>query len=128
MMLHHASMWTNGNASQLRKSADDIEMIDNAVVERYIQKSNGKLTQETLTPILDAETWIPAKQCIEYGLADKIFQSNNGGLEVYHQMKTSALKMMVEELPPLIMPVDKTPPVQTMAEMLQMKFKNKKEV
>ncbi|MBU3153497.1 head maturation protease, ClpP-related [Clostridium estertheticum] len=72
MMVHHASMGCFGNVEELRKSANDLEVIDSASCSSYLAKAGDKLTQEKLTTLLDGQTWLNATQCLEYGLCDEI--------------------------------------------------------
>lgn len=71
MMIHN--MWTVaiGNASELRKAADDLDIINQAGREAYLQKAGDKLTPEALAKMEDDETWLTAEECIQYGLADR---------------------------------------------------------
>ena len=71
MMIHNAWVVAAGNAAQLRKTADDLDVINAASVQAYLDKAGDKLTPEKLTEMLDAETYLTADQCIELGLADK---------------------------------------------------------
>ena len=71
MMIHNAWVVAVGNATQLRKTADDLDVINAASVQAYLDKAGDKLTPEKLTEMLDAETYLTADQCIELGLADK---------------------------------------------------------
>ena len=71
MMIHNAWTIAMGNAAELRKAADDLDIINQASRQAYIDKSAGKITEEKLTELLDAETYLTAEQCIEYGFADK---------------------------------------------------------
>lgn len=71
MMVHNAWVVAAGNATQLRKTADDLDVINAASVQAYLDKAGDKLTPEKLTEMLDAETYLTADQCIELGLADK---------------------------------------------------------
>ena len=72
MMIHN--MWRSavGNASQLRKAADDLEVINAAGRQAYLQKAGAKLSEDRLAEMMDAETWLTAQQCIDLGLADKL--------------------------------------------------------
>lgn len=72
MMIHHAWMYAVGNAAELRKAADDLDIIDAASNSSYLAKAGDKLTEEKLNELLDAETWLNADDCIKYGLADRI--------------------------------------------------------
>lgn len=71
MMIHN--MWTCavGNAQELRKAADDLDVINEAGRAAYLEKSGDKLTLEALAKMEDDETWLTAEQCIAFGLADR---------------------------------------------------------
>lgn len=70
MMIHNAWTIAMGNAAELRKAADDLDIINQASRQAYLDKSGGKITEEKLTELLDAETYLTAEQCIAYGFAD----------------------------------------------------------
>ena len=71
MMIHNAWTVAIGNASELRKAADDLDVLNKASMQAYLLKAGDKLTVEQLTEMLDKETYLTAAQCIEYGLADR---------------------------------------------------------
>lgn len=71
MMIHNAWMGAVGSAAELRKAADDLDAINNAGKQAYLQKAGGKLEEAALTAMMDAETWLTAEECIRYGLADR---------------------------------------------------------
>ena len=71
MMIHNASWWAYGNPAELRKSADDLEVINRASIESYTMHAGDKLTPEKLQQMLDAETWLTAEECVACGLADR---------------------------------------------------------
>ena len=70
MMIHNAWTIVLGNSEQLRKAADDLDIINQASTQAYLDRAGDKLTPEKLKEMLDAETYLTAEQCIEYGLAD----------------------------------------------------------
>lgn len=76
MMVHNAMMGVWGNAAELRKAADDLEKINEAGREAYLQKAGDKLTPEVIAQLEDDETWLTAEECIRYGLADRYAESN----------------------------------------------------
>ncbi|MBN2852048.1 MAG: Clp protease ClpP, partial [Clostridia bacterium] len=112
MMIHN--MWTCvcGNAQELRKAADDLDTISNGNRQAYLLKAKDKLTEEKLIEMLNAETWLTADQCVEYGLADEIageeadltqakqmLQKVNQSIEQhisYHKALTAQLKEVFE--------------------------------
>ena len=71
MMVHNAFWSVYGYSAALRKSADDLDIINAAMLKSYIVKAGGKLTQEKLEELTDGETWLSAEECIQYGLADE---------------------------------------------------------
>lgn len=95
MMIHN--MWTFawGNAKELRKAADDLDVLMAANRQAYLQKAGDRLDEQRLVEMLDAETWLTAEQCIEFGLADE-FAAAEADLTQAKEMlataKQSALK------------------------------------
>jgi ATP-dependent Clp protease protease subunit len=72
MLIHNASMGAFGTSNDLRKTADDLDVINSAAIKSYQDKAGDKLTDDVLKNLLDNETWLTAEQCIQYGLADEI--------------------------------------------------------
>lgn len=71
MMIHNMWMGVYGNAAELRKAADDLDIINTAGRGAYLDKAGDKLEESALVAMMDAETWLTAEQCIRYGLADR---------------------------------------------------------
>ena len=105
MMIHNMWSCVCGNATELRKAADDLDIINDAGRQAYLAKAGDKLTEEKLAEMMDAETWLTAAQCVEYGLADRladqdadmskasaILQQVNTGLEqrLHYQQELAA--------------------------------------
>lgn len=74
-MVHNMWTWTVGNASELRKVADDLDKMMEANRTIYLDKVGDKLSEEKLIELLDAETWLTAEECLEYGFCDEIMKS-----------------------------------------------------
>lgn len=72
MGIHNVSEVVYGNAAELRKAADDLDRIMEGNREIYLLRSDGKITLEELTKLLDDETFLTAAQCLEYGFCDEI--------------------------------------------------------
>lgn len=72
MMIHNAWNIVYGNSKELRKAADDLDTIMEGNRQAYIEKAQGKISEEKLIELLDNETWLTAKQCLEYGFCDEI--------------------------------------------------------
>lgn len=71
MMIHNAAWCAYGNSAQLRKSADDLEVINMAAIQAYAMHAGDRLPTDKLHELLDAETWLTAEECMQYGLADE---------------------------------------------------------
>ena len=72
MMIHNAWDIAIGNATQLRKAADDLDVIMEGNRQAYLEKAGDKITEEKLIELLEAESWLTAQQCFEYGFCDEI--------------------------------------------------------
>jgi ATP-dependent protease ClpP protease subunit len=97
MMIHNAWTIAMGNSSELRKAADDLEVINQASKQAYLEKAGGKLTEEKLTELLDAETYLTAEQCIELGLADR-FSADDSKDDTGSTAKEQAAQQTAEQM------------------------------
>jgi ATP-dependent protease ClpP protease subunit len=70
MMLHNPWTVACGNAKELRKIADDLDVMSTAFRQAYLKRFKG--TEDELIELLECEAWLTAERCIEYGLADAI--------------------------------------------------------
>ena len=75
-MIHNAWTFTQGNANDLRKIADDLEKMDSSIRQSYLDKSNGKIDEETLIDLMNKESWLSADECLKYGLCDEVVEAN----------------------------------------------------
>jgi ATP-dependent Clp protease protease subunit len=76
MMIHNAWTIAVGNATALRKKADDLDRISSSSKQSYLQKAGDKLTDEKLQEMLDAETWLSADEAYQFGLCDVVEEEN----------------------------------------------------
>lgn len=89
MMIHNAWTYARGNAEELRKIADDLDVLNAASRQAYLRKAGDKLTEDALIGMLDAETYLTAMDCIEYGLADE-YANDEVSIETAKQMLAQA--------------------------------------
>ena len=68
MMIHNPWGISMGDAHAMRKMADELDKIREAMIPAYLNKSGEKLTEEGLVDLLDAESWLTAQECFDYGL------------------------------------------------------------
>lgn len=76
LMIHNPWSFAMGNASELRKQADDLDKIAESSVLTYLSKAGDKLTEKRIKQIMDEETWLSAKEAFDLGLADEIGDMN----------------------------------------------------
>jgi ATP-dependent Clp protease protease subunit len=70
MMIHNPWTIAVGNAQDFRKLADDMDKIRDGMIVAY--ESRSPLLREEIIKMLDAETWLSADDCLEYGFCDEI--------------------------------------------------------
>ena len=75
LMIHNALCCAYGNAKELREEADVLDKISNSLKTVYLEKANGKLDLEKITELMDAESWLSAEECLQFGLCDNIIDS-----------------------------------------------------
>ena len=72
LMVHNAWTSASGSAKELRKAADDLEVISSASAETYRARVN--LSDEELTALLDSETWITPADALSWGFATEVLE------------------------------------------------------
>lgn len=70
LMIHNAWSFASGNASELRKQADDLDKITQASVNAYMTHIN--ISEEELKKLLDNETWLSHEEALEKGFATSV--------------------------------------------------------
>ena len=70
LMIHNAWASGSGNAAELRKQADDLDVITDASKAAYL--SRVSIGAEELTALMDAETWITPEAAVDMGFATSI--------------------------------------------------------
>lgn len=75
LMIHNAWTYTEGNANELRKQADDLDKITQASINAYMSEVN--IEEEELKNMLDNETWITPQEAFEKGFVTSIVNEKN---------------------------------------------------
>lgn len=70
MMIHNPWSMGVGSADELRKAADTLDEIREAILPIYTDRSGQ--TQETVQELMDNETWMTAEKAVELGFADTV--------------------------------------------------------
>lgn len=96
MLIHNMSVATYGNAAQLRKMADDLDVLMESNRKIYMERAKG-LTEEQLADMMDKETFLTPEQCQEYGFCDEISGKTADPIMATKQMET-AMQALRQEL------------------------------
>lgn len=70
LMVHNPWTYTEGNAQELRKIADDLDKMSQASVNAYLEHVN--LKEEEVKQLLDDETWLTPQEALDYGFATAV--------------------------------------------------------
>lgn len=97
MMIHNVWTYAMGNPSELRKAADDLDVINKGNRQAYLQKTSGKITEDELVSLLDAETWLTAEDCINYGFADE-YAEEDANMEDAQKLLQKVNKTLEQKL------------------------------
>lgn len=74
IMIHNALTFAYGNSQHFRKIADDLEKINMSIIEVYKERTN--LEEEKIKELMDNETWMTGRECVDMGFADEIIEEN----------------------------------------------------
>lgn len=70
MMIHKAWTFAIGNADSLRETAGVLDKFDGILADTYAARSGQD--RDKIVNLLEAETWLTAKESLDLGLADEI--------------------------------------------------------
>jgi ATP-dependent Clp protease, protease subunit len=71
-MIHNPWAMAIGNAEVMRKAAEDLDKITVPIVSVYQEQVKGKIDEEKIRELMDAETWMTAEEAAEYGFVDQV--------------------------------------------------------
>lgn len=72
VMIHLPAIETYGNQHDHRESLQLLESITQSILNGYQLRCGEKASRERLEQLMDSETWLPAQDAVELGLADAI--------------------------------------------------------
>lgn len=73
-MVHNPITFAYGNNQDMQKTLEMLNKIKNSIIETYLNKA--KTDKETLSELMDNETWMSAEEAKEYGFIDEILDEN----------------------------------------------------
>lgn len=79
LMIHEASTFTWGNKSDIQKTLNALETIDESILSIYSEKTGQ--SNEQLEEWMNEEKWFTADEAVEFGFADSIKRDNSESVE-----------------------------------------------
>lgn len=95
LMIHNAWTYASGNSADLRKVADDLDIMTSSSIKAY--KEHVNISEEEIKELLDNETWLTADEALEKGFITKIAadtknnKSNQSARKVVYNMLLNKL-------------------------------------
>ena len=93
LMIHNAWTCAAGNANELRKQADDLDIISQSTMEAF--KSHVNISDDELKALLDAESWLSPQSAVEKGFATSIMANENSE-NPSQSVKNKVLEMLLK--------------------------------
>lgn len=75
LMIHNALMMTSGNSDQLRKDADDLDVMNDQIVKAYLGKVN--ILEDDVRRLMKDESWITPEDSVKWGFATSIEEDDD---------------------------------------------------
>ena len=73
-MVHNPITFAYANNQDMQKTLEMLNKVKNSIIETYLNKA--KTDKETLSELMDNETWMSAEEAKEYGFIDEILDEN----------------------------------------------------
>ncbi len=96
-LIHEIWIETCGNAKELRKMADDLDVLMESNRKIFLERSN--LTEQQLIEMMEAETFLTPEQCLEYALIDEVgtYRAEESDPQNNIEEQVQQMKKLLEE-------------------------------
>lgn len=101
LFVHNALCGATGNAAAHRKTADDLDKMSELSRQAYLEHVN--ISEEELTALLDAESWITPTEALEMGFATSVVTNAEDKGTPQQSIRRSVMQMLTA-------PGNQTPP------------------
>lgn len=86
-LIHNMWLYCAGNATQLRKYADDLD--DMMAANRKIFLERATISEEELCDLMEKETYLTPEKALEYGLIDEIMSERRKDEDIEADVKNA---------------------------------------
>lgn len=90
MMIHNPSTGLCGDAKELRKAADVLDKVRDAIASAY--EAATELTRDEIIQMMDEETYLTASDAVKLGFADKVQETESSGELTYMRNMVAMLR------------------------------------
>lgn len=73
LMIHNPSGFAMGDAAEMRQLADLLDKLKGSLIAAY--RDRTKKSDEDLTAMMDAETWLTGEEAVAHGFADEVTEA-----------------------------------------------------
>ena len=94
MLIHNMWMSVSGNAGELRKAADDLDVLMESNRQIYMERVN--ITEDELIEMLNNETYLTPEQAVEKGFADEVAKAAAPAQDMTQQLQQQIAQMRRE--------------------------------
>lgn len=92
LLIHNMWLSIAGNADDLRKAADDLDVLMESNRQIYLERAN--VTEEELIDMMNKETYLTPEKAVEMGFADEVDGSKDADPEDAMQAMQQQLQQM----------------------------------
>ncbi len=104
-MIHNpaCSLMDGCEAEDLRETADVLDSVKDCILNVYLAKTKGKLSEEEIRKMMDEETWMTSEEAIANGFVDEVDDfgvnaSMKSGMVVVNGISMPTIRNRQEEL------------------------------
>ncbi|MCM1217229.1 MAG: Clp protease ClpP [Lachnospiraceae bacterium] len=94
LLIHNMWLSVAGNAKELRKAADDLDVLMESNRQIYMERVN--ITEDELIEMLDNETYLTPEKAVEMGFADEVGKTETPAQDLAQQLQKQIAEMRRE--------------------------------
>lgn len=94
LLIHNMWLTVSGNASELRKAADDLDVLMESNRQIYMERVN--ITEDELIEMMDNETYLTPEKAVEMGFADEVGKTETTATDITQQLQQQLAQMRRE--------------------------------